>query len=168
MILVKVSGLAVDARQQPVIMLQAIDDQARAAKVMPVWIGAQEATSILAAVQGLSVGRPLSHDLMATLLRSTESRIENVVIPRIVDGTFFAEIELVTPKGSEVLDARPSDAIALASRVGAPVWVAEAVYDETSVEAEVEEESEDEEAKIAEFRDFVEHVDPEDFDRWSE
>ncbi|GAA4283383.1 bifunctional nuclease family protein [Brevibacterium daeguense] len=166
MIRVKVYGVAVDVSQQPVILLQAIGDPERAGRVMPVWIGPQEATSILVAVQGASIGRPLSHDLMATLLRSTDSRIDYVVIPRITEGTFYAEIALVTPKGTETLDARPSDAIALASRVDAPLWVAEDVYDQVSVETEVQ--SEDEEEEIAQFRDFVEHVDPEEFQKWTD
>ncbi|SJM65212.1 bifunctional nuclease family protein [Gulosibacter sp. 10] len=161
MIRVEVIGLAIDLRQQPVILLKPIDDPVRAQKVMPVWIGSQEAASILAAVQGTAVERPLSHDLMASLLRATDSRVERVAIPRLSEDTFYAEIDLVTPAGSETLDARPSDAIALASRVGAPVWVADDVFDEVGVETEVQDD--DEEAEIAEFREFVEQVEPEDF-----
>ncbi|MGO1544232.1 MAG: bifunctional nuclease family protein [Gulosibacter sp.] len=162
MIRVEVLGLAIDVQQRPVILLKPSDDALRMHKAMPVWIGSQETTSILAAVQGTDVGRPLSHDLMATLLRETDSTIERVTIPQLVDGTFFAEIDLVTPKGKKTLDARPSDAIAVAVRVGASVWVADDVFDEVAVDTEVDPESTEEE-EIAEFRDFMDHVDPDDF-----
>ncbi|MDJ1370345.1 bifunctional nuclease family protein [Gulosibacter molinativorax] len=162
MIRVTVLGLAIDVQQRPVILLGPIDDPARSDKAMPVWIGAQETASIVAAVQGTNIGRPLTHDLMATLLEVTESRIERVTIPRLEEGTFFAEVELVTSKGKHILDARPSDSIALAVRVGAEVWVADDVFDEVAVETDAAPQPTEEE-EIAEFRDFVEHLDPDDF-----
>lgn len=162
MIRVRVLGLAIDVQQRPVILLGPVEDPVRADKAMPVWIGAQETASIVAAIQGTSIGRPLTHDLMATLLEATNSRIERVTIPQLVDGTFYAEVEVVTPNGKRVLDARPSDSIALAVRVGAEIWVADDVFDQVAVDTEASPDS-TEEAEIAEFRDFVEHVDPDDF-----
>lgn len=162
MIRVTVLGLAIDVQQRPVILLGPVDDAQRSDKAMPVWIGAQETASIVAAVQGTNVGRPLTHDLMATLLEATDSRIQRVTIPQLVDGTFYAEVELVTPSGKRVLDARPSDSIALAVRVDAEIWVADDVFDEVAVETDPASEPTEEE-EIAEFRDFVDHVDPDDF-----
>ncbi|KAB1643935.1 bifunctional nuclease family protein [Gulosibacter chungangensis] len=162
MIRVTVLGLAIDVQQRPVILLGPVDDALRADKAMPVWIGAQETASIVAAIQGTSIGRPLTHDLMATLLEATGSHIDRVTIPQLVDGTFYAEVELSTPNGKHVLDARPSDSIALAVRVGAEVWVADDVFDEVAVETEGTPQPTEEE-EIAEFKDFVDHVDPDDF-----
>lgn len=162
MIRVTVLGLAIDVQQRPVILLGPVDDATRAGKAMPVWIGAQETASIVAAVQGTAVGRPLTHDLMATLLETTKSHVARVTIPQLVEGTFYAEVELVTPDGTHVLDARPSDSIALAVRVGAELWVADDVFDEVAVDTENAPEPTEEE-EIAEFRDFVEHLDPDDF-----
>lgn len=162
MIRVTVLGLAIDIQQRPVILLGPVDDTVRVGKAMPVWIGAQETASIVAAVQGTNIGRPLTHDLMATLLEATDSHIERVTIPQLADGTFYAEVELTTPNGKRVLDARPSDSIALAVRVGAEIWVADDVFDEVAVDTEASPEATDED-EIAEFRDFVDHVDPDDF-----
>ena len=109
--------------------------------------------------------RPLAHDLMRSLLESLDASVAGVAVTRIEDGTFYAEVTLSSPLGDRVVDARPSDAVALASRVGASIWVAEAVLDDagvpdtvTEVEGEV-----DSEERLDEFKRFLEDVDPEDF-----
>lgn len=190
MIRMKVHGLVLDMEQQPIILLQTADAADGTDMVIPISIGAQEATSILVALQGASIGRPLSHDLMARLLVATDSRIDKVTIPHITGGTFYAELTVTTPHGEEIIDARPSDAIALASRVGAPIWVSEEVFADAAIMAELDDEddgdggggSEGNESarggdgdaddadsdigsaeQIARFREFVEHVDPDEF-----
>ena len=86
-----------------------------------------------------------------------------VEVTKIEGGTFYAEITLQTQYGRRVLDARPSDSIALAARVDAPIWVADEVLAEAGIADETEGSHEDEEAKLAEFKRFLEEVDPEDF-----
>jgi uncharacterized protein len=164
MILVRVAGVALDPTGQHVILLKPIGELAGEGRLLPIWIGAQEATSILIAVQGEQAPRPLSHDLITTLFGTVGARIERVDVTRIDDGTFYAELSLTTPSGPQVLDSRPSDAIALAVRVQAPIWVADEVLDEAGIPAEmVDFDHDEEEEKLDEFKRFLDEVDPEDF-----
>lgn len=164
MVQVRVVALAVDSRSQPVVLLKPILDEPGSGKVLPIWIGTQEATSILIATEGAHTRRPLTHDLMKSLLEAVQAELERVDVTRIEGGTFYAELTLQTRDGRLVLDARPSDAIALASRLDAPIWVndelleAAGVADETEVTG-----SPGEEAQLDEFKRFLEEVDPEDF-----
>ncbi|MGP3534686.1 bifunctional nuclease family protein [Microbacterium sp. RD1] len=162
MVQVRVAGVALDAAQQHVILLKPVDAAAASGTILPVWIGAQEATSILVAVEGVTPPRPLAHDLMARLVEALEGAVERVEVTRVEDGTFFAEVTLFTPHGLRVIDARPSDAIALASRMGAPIWVADRVLAEAGVPDDVTEEA-DESEKLDEFRRFLDDVEPDDF-----
>lgn len=166
MVRVRVAGVALDAAQQHVILLESVEPDAVRGRALPVWIGAQEATAILIAIQGATPPRPLAHDLMVRLLGTLEGSVERVVVTRLDEGTFYAEITVSTPSGPRVIDARPSDAIALASRTAAPIEVADEVFAEAAVDDLVPAEDDDavdEEEKVDEFRRFLEDVDPEDF-----
>lgn len=164
MVQVRVIGVALDPAQQHVVLLKPVDDGRGEGQVLPVWIGAQEAMSILVAVERASVPRPLAHDLMTAMLREVEASVERVEVTRVEDGTYYAEITLATPGGVRVLDARPSDAVALASRVDAPMFVADDVLAEAGVPDEaVEVLPGPEDDRVAEFRRFLDDVDPEDF-----
>ena len=147
MVPVRVLGLAVDARMQPVVLLTPLDGDEEPRTLLPIWVGSQEAASISIAVSGEEPPRPLSHDLMKRLLDAVGATVDRVDVTRIEDGTFYAELSLTTRGGPLKLDCRPSDAIALASRVGAPLFVAEAVLEEAGIleelEAEDEEKAED-------------------------
>jgi bifunctional DNase/RNase len=165
-----VLGLAVDARMQPVVLLTPLDAGEGPRTLVPIWVGSQEAASISIAVSGQEPPRPLSHDLMHRLLEAVGATVDRVDVTRIEDGTFYAELSVTTTRGPLTLDCRPSDAIALASRVGAPLFVAEAVLeesgileDETDTEAADSDDDEDPEEKVAEFRRFLDDIDPEDF-----
>jgi len=159
---VRIVGLAIDSRSQPVIILKPISAEPGEGKLLPIWIGHQEATAILLAIEGDEPPRPLAHDLMKSMLEALHATVERVEITRLEEGTFYAEITVRAPDGVHVLDARPSDSIALATRVGAPVWVAEEVLEEAGVPDESET-GPDEEAELAAFSEFLETVDPEDF-----
>jgi bifunctional DNase/RNase len=161
MVQVRVLGVALDAARQHIVLLKPLLEDPNARRVLPIWIGAQEATSILLALEGEQAPRPLSHDLMTTFLETLDSRIERVDVTRIEDGTFYAEITLATPSGVLVLDARPSDAIALTLRSEAPLYVAERVLEEAGIPAELADPRTDE-AKVDEFKRFHDEVDPED------
>ena len=164
MVQVRVLGVALDAARQHIVLLKPLLEEPGEGRVLPIWIGAQEATSILIAVQGEQAPRPLSHDLITTLFGTVGARLERVDVTRIDDGTFYAELSLTTPSGPQVLDSRPSDAIALAVRVQAPIWVADEVLDEAGIPAEmVDFDHDEEEEKLDEFKRFLDEVDPEDF-----
>ena len=99
---------------------------------------------------------------MKTVLDTVGAQVTRVEVTRIDDGTFYAEITVTTPTGSIVLDARPSDAVALAVRADAAIWVADDVLDEAAIPAEMVSLEGDEE-KLDEFKKFLDEVDPEDF-----
>jgi uncharacterized protein len=162
MVHVRVSGVALDPSRQYVILLKPVDRMPGEGPILPIWIGEQEATAILVAIEGADVPRPLAHDLMRSLLETLDAEVSRVEVTRIEDSTFFAEITLLTAGGERAVDARPSDAIALASRVGAPIWVADEVMDEAGIADPVVEE-EDAEDRVAEFQKFLDDVDPDDF-----
>ncbi|HEU0183389.1 MAG TPA: bifunctional nuclease family protein [Agromyces mariniharenae] len=162
MVQVRVLGVALDAARQHIVLLKPLLEDPNARRVLPIWIGSQEATSILLALEGEQAPRPLTHDLMTTFLETLGARIERVDVTRIEDGTFYAEITLATPSGKLVLDARPSDAIALTLRSEAPLYVAERVLEEAGIPAELADPRTDD-AKVDEFKRFLDDVDPEDF-----
>lgn len=166
MVQVRVAAVALDAAQQHVVLLKPIDELPGEGRLLPIWIGAQEASSILVAVEGAEVPRPLAHDLMRGLLEASGADVTQVEVARIEDGTFFAEVTLSTEQGRRIVDARPSDAVALASRVGAPIWVADAVMDEAGMADNVTDDEDTEKdvaARLDEFRDFLDEVEPDDF-----
>ena len=163
MIEVRIASLALDPRtNQPVIVLKPLTDEPGEGRLLPIWIGHPEATAILLALEGAEPSRPLTHDLMRNMLETLGTSVERVEITRVEEGTFFALLVLKDSDRSVSIDARPSDSIALAIRMGAPLFVAEEVLESASVEDEPG--GIDEEAELAAFRDFLDSVQPEDFD----
>jgi len=166
MVHVRIASLALDPRSsQPVLILKPLDDAVGVGKLLPIWIGHPEATAILLALEGAEPPRPLTHDLMKSMLEALDSYVERVEITRVEEGTFFAAVTLRSEERTRIIDARPSDSIALAIRMGAPIFVAEEVFEVASVADEGTESGEpvDDEAELAAFRDFLDSVDPEDF-----
>jgi len=167
MVRVRVLGVALDPAQEHVILLKPVAEPWD--RILPVWIGAQEATAILVAVQGAPSPRPLAHELMLSIVDELSARVERVEVTRIDDGTFYAAVTLDTPLGVRVVDARPSDAIALASRADAPIFVADEVLAVAGIADTVSEQPDaasapDQDARIAEFRSFLDEVEPQDFE----
>lgn len=162
MIQVRVAGVALDATGQHVVLLKPIDEMPGDGLVLPIWIGQLEATSILVAVENAPVPRPLAHDLMRSMLETLGAEVTRVEVPRIEDGTFYGAIRLSTALGERVVDARPSDAVALASRVGAGIWVADEVMTEAGVPDVLTET--DAAESLDEFKRFLDDVEPEDFE----
>ena len=161
---VRVTTLALDSRAQPVVILKPVGEPVGEGRLLPIWIGVQEATAIVIALEATEAPpRPMSYDLMARLLESCGARVESVEVSRIEEGTFYATITLATPAGRVEVDARPSDSIALAVRVGAPLFVAQDVMDAAGIPDESASEPADDEAQVAAFTDFLDRVDPEDF-----
>jgi bifunctional DNase/RNase len=138
---------------QPIVLLREVEGD----RYLPIWIGAVEATAIAYEQQGVKPARPLTHDLLRDLLEALSSPLKAVEIVELRDNIFYADL-LLGESGSIRVSARPSDAIALALRVGAPVRCAEEVLDEAGII--IPDEQEDE---VEKFREFLEQVRPEDF-----
>lgn len=121
----KVSSLTVDPfTNMPIVLLK--DHEGR--RTVPIWIGMVEASAIATELENIHLARPMTHDLMKTLLQSVSCKVERVEIHDLKQNTFFAAITLQRADGSTFqVDARPSDAIALALRTGAEILVAEKV-----------------------------------------
>jgi len=150
---VDVVGVRVEMpSNQPIVLLR----EASGERYLPIWIGAVEATAIAFAQQGVVPPRPLTHDLIKDILEQTGNPLSEVRITHMADGVFYAA--LVFSSGVEV-SARPSDSIALALRTGTRIVCAEEVLDEAGLS--VPEEQEDE---VEKFREFLDHVTPEDFE----
>lgn len=130
--------------------------------ILPIWIGPNEAAAIAMALQGVAPPRPLTHDLFAATLERLGVPLRQVRITRLEEGTFYGELVLGTDADT-VVDARPSDAIALALRVGATILVAQDVLAEAGVPVEQESVAEDEAEAVERFREFLDHVEPQDF-----
>ena len=137
---------------QPIVLLREVTGE----RYLPIWIGAVEATAIAFAQQGVTPPRPLTHDLMRDVLEATGQRLVEVRIVDMQDSIFFAQ--LVFDGGAEV-GARPSDSIALALRTGTRIVCAEAVLDEAGLAVPAEQEDE-----VERFREFLDHVSPDDFE----
>jgi bifunctional DNase/RNase len=143
--------------KQPIVLLKTVDGS----QFLPIWIGHPEAAAILMKLQGAETPRPMTHDLLSDMLDQLDAKCERIAITELRDNTFFATITL-SVNGSEVeLDSRPSDALALAVRLQAPIFAADEVIEESAIE--FEHEVEDNEQVVEKFRDFLDEVSPEDF-----
>ena len=143
----------------PIVLLRETDGDRR---LLPIFIGGPEATAIAYALENVTPPRPQTHDLMKNLLDELSAAVQRIVVTELIDHTFFAEIEVVSNGTLHRVSSRPSDAIALAVRCAAPLFASEALLDEVGQEPTAEPEEEEAEI-IDEFRDFIEHVNPDDF-----
>ncbi len=129
-------------------------------RYLPIWIGPAEANAIAMRLQGLSAERPLTHDLLVTVVGALSSRVSRVVVTHVSDGTFHARLYLELADGTETeIDSRTSDAIAVAVRTGSTIYVDERVLDEAGVEPDRDDSGEPGEEKLAVFREFVNSLD---------
>jgi bifunctional DNase/RNase len=143
--------------KQPIVLLKTVDSN----KFLPIWIGHPEAAAILMKLQGATTPRPMTHDLLVDVLGELDASCKQVAVTELKDNTFFASITL-TINGREMeIDSRPSDALALAVRSGAPIFAAEEVIAESAIE--FEHEVEDTEEVVDRFKEFLDQVTPEDF-----
>ncbi len=140
---------------QPIVLLK----EKAGERFLPIWIGAFEATAIAFALQGIETARPMTHDLMKNVLDMLSVSMRKVVISELKEGTFYADVTFEQAGKTYEISARPSDAIALAVRMGVTIYASEAVLAEASVIIQT-----DEEEEIERFRDFLNNVKPEDFE----
>jgi hypothetical protein len=152
----KVDKLGIDLlTHDPVVILKDLDGS----HYLPILIGPFEATAIALALEGAPVPRPLSHDLMRTMLETLGGRLEQVVIHDIRESTFFAKLLVRIGDRMEEIDARPSDGIALALRTQTPIYVSDKIVLE---EASADKKGVDE-ADVNKFKKFLEGLKPSDF-----
>jgi uncharacterized protein len=182
MIEVKVQSLGLDqASQTPVVILQEVDGE----RVLPIWIGPGEASAIAMQLADMKFSRPLTHDLLVAAVRGLGGRLKRVVISRVTDSTYYAE--LVIHRDGEVIkvDARPSDSIAVALRSEARIFANDTLLERASIETTEDEEVEgkgfgkgpgpvgesgDEEPSgmdADELKEYLRKMNPEDFGRFS-
>ncbi|MGF1461188.1 MAG: bifunctional nuclease family protein [Leptolyngbyaceae cyanobacterium] len=156
MIEMKVAGIALDAiSRNPVVLLRDIEDR----RALPIYIGQDQAKSIMSALENQRAPRPLTHDLFVNLIDEWNMTLERIVIHALKDNTFFALLTLRSGETRKALDARPSDAIAIALRLDAPIWVMEEVIADASIPVD---RAADEAEKQA-FREFISNLSPSDF-----
>ena len=148
----------------PVLLLQETDG---AGRTLPIFIGNPEATAIAYALQGVDMPRPLTHDLLKDVLTTLAVRLEQVVITALRSSTYYAELHLRRGEERTIVSSRPSDAVAVAVRTEAPIFVADELMEAEGIilALDTDEESEDiPEELVGEFRQFLDSVRPEDFD----
>ena len=149
---VEVMGVRVEMpSNQPIVLLKELDG----ARYLPIWLGAVEATAIAFAQQEVAPPRPLTHDLFKDVLGQLGAKLKTVHITELKDGIFYAELNFTD---GPTISARPSDAIALALRMGAPILASEALLEEAGIE--IPDQAEDE---VERFKEFLDQINPEDF-----
>jgi bifunctional DNase/RNase len=148
--------------KQPIVLLKTVESN----KFLPIWIGHPEAAAILMKLQGASTPRPMTHDLLSDVLGELDVECTRVAVTELRENTFYASISLRVNGRELEIDSRPSDALALAVRAGAPIYAADDVIAESAIE--FEHEVEDTEEVVEKFKDFLDSVTPEDFAGGSE
>ena len=166
MVEVKLRAVRVDLQSNtPVLLLQETDGEGR---TLPIFIGTPEAAAIAYALQGVTMPRPMTHDLMRDVLMSLDVQIERVIITELQNSTYYAELRLRRGDDVTVVSSRPSDAVAVAVRTGSPLFVSDELMDSEGIllAAESAEDAEDEpppDVLIGQFRQFLKSIKPEDF-----
>ena len=149
---VEVVGVRVEMpSNQPIVLVRELDG----ARYLPIWVGATEATAIAFAQQGVVPPRPLTHDLLKTVIEEVGRPLETVRLTDLRDGIFYAELRFAS---GTIISARPSDALALALRLGTPILASENLFQSAGIE--IPDQAEDE---VEKFKEFLDHINPEDF-----
>lgn len=168
MLEVEVVGVRIELpSNQPLVLLKETEGE----RHIPIWIGAPEASAIAFAQQGIKPPRPMTHDLLCSVVQELDRSITEVRLVSVQDTVFYAELVF---DGGKTVSSRASDAIAVALRVPCPIYCAEEVMEEAGVQiAEASEDEEGEagpaeenaESQLREFREFLADVEPEDFEK---
>jgi len=154
---VNVVGVTFDtSSNSPLVILRDMEEK----RILPIIIGAFEANAIMAELEGVRPTRPMTHDLFKLVVGSLGAKISKVVITTIKEDTFYAEIHISIEKMTTKVDSRPSDAIAIALRVGCPIFVEDSVLEHGQW---LDEEGLTEEEKEEQFKNFIKGLKPEDF-----
>ncbi|MFZ8862982.1 MAG: bifunctional nuclease family protein [Thermocrinis sp.] len=152
-----VHGITLDpVSQMPIVVLKAKDDDET---FLPIWIGIFEADSILRQLQNVEPPRPMTYELMKNVITQMGGVVDRVVINDLRDSTYYAEVHILQGNNRLIIDSRPSDAINIALRFSAPIFVEESVLEKSRVPKP----EEDEEKK--KLREWLENIKPEDFEK---
>jgi hypothetical protein len=143
--------------KQPIVLLKTAEGN----KFLPIWIGHPEAAAILIKLQGTKLPRPMTHDLLASVLGRFHADVARITVTELKDSTFYATLTLDREGELIEVDSRPSDALALAVRTDAPIFASTALIEDNAIE--FEREVDDTEEIVDSFRDFLETVSPDDF-----
>ena len=158
MIEMNIKGLMVDPiTNMPIIILRDSDGQ----KVLPIWVGVFEANAIALQIENIQTPRPMTHDLLRNIIQDLQATVDRIVVCDLKENTFYAMIHLMTPNGPVAIDARPSDAIALALRTRAPIMVDEKVIDNAKT-VDLSNEKQDSER----LQQWLEQLDPDDMGKY--
>lgn len=162
MIEMELVGVRVEIpNSSPIALLREIGGDHR---VLPIFIGAPEATAIAFAIEEVVTPRPMTHDLFREVLDDLGVSVEKITVTELRDGVFHAELELNARDGVHTISSRPSDAIALAARTGSPIYATEAVLTDAGyLEEDSDAAGTEPEEVVEEFREFLDSVNPEDF-----
>jgi len=153
----EIKGLLLDPTSEtPVLLLQSVSEKL----LLPIWIGPVEANAIAMALEGVREPRPMTHDLIQGILRGLAVEVQRVEIWQLHEGTFHARLRLHSGAATIEVDSRPSDAIAISARTGAPIWVAKAVIQE-ALQLDLATAGEDER-----LREWLERARPEDLGKY--
>jgi bifunctional DNase/RNase len=152
-----IKGLMLDpVSNSPIVVLK--DDEEKL--FLPIWVGIFEANAIALQLENVETPRPMTHDLLRNMISKLDARVTRVVINDLRDSTFFAQIRLITGERTLEVDARPSDAIALALRTEAPIFVAQSVLDQAQT---ITPEGDDQDDKM---KKWFEQLSPEDLGKY--
>jgi uncharacterized protein len=155
MIEMRVAGIALDAiTRSPIVLLK--DSSER--RALPIYIGQDQARAIMGAMEHHKPPRPLTHDLIVNVLEAWNMTLEKVIIHSLQKDTFYAALIVQQGEVKKEIDSRPSDAIAIALRTNAPIWVMEEVVADASIPVDRDADEAEQEA----FREFVSNLRPED------
>lgn len=158
----KVTGLTIDPfTSMPIIILKDLEEKS----ALPIWIGLIEASAIATELEHIQLTRPMTHDLLKNILGAIDVKVERVVVHDLSDNTFFARIEMVREGKKIEMDARPSDAIAIALRMKSPIFVARKVIDK-SRKIDLSKEGTDEQSRKQKWTEILENLSPEDFGKY--
>ncbi len=164
MVEVRLRAVRVDLQSNtPVLLLQETDGEGR---TLPIFIGTPEAASIAYALQGVTMPRPMTHDLLRDVLMSLDVEIERVVITELQNSTYYAELRLRRGNDVTVVSSRPSDAVAVAVRTGSPLFVSDELMDAEGIvlaPESIDDEEPPPEELIGQFHEFLKEIKPEDF-----
>lgn len=154
----KVAAIALDAvSRTPIVLLKDASER----RALPIYVGQDQARSIIGVLEQQEFPRPLTHDLMVNVFSIWNLKLEKVIINSLQDNTFYALLCMKMGKKEKNIDCRPSDAIAIAVRIGCPIWVMEEVLLDASIPVDREADEEEREA----FRDFVANLSPDELIR---
>ena len=155
---VVVCGVSCDpTTKQPMVLLKVEGEN----RLLPIWIGGPETAAILMKLQGSVCPRPLTHDLLASVIDGLSASLERVLVTGVRENTVYAVLQLVAGDEEIAIDSRPSDAIALAMRTDAPIFVSTELLETLGIE--FAQQKEDVEEVVKEFKTFLNQVSPQDF-----